>query len=88
MFIDLCFQNDTKGEIVEPRGNHGDKNGWDPCFKPDGIPITLGEMPEGERKRYCSRVGALMKASKLIQQILDRGFKEGGDGVTDATNMI
>jgi inosine/xanthosine triphosphate pyrophosphatase family protein len=58
-----------------PRGKNGDKNGWDPCFQPDGCTITLGEMNDKDRKKYCSRIGALYRASKVLRNIINQNLE-------------
>uniref|UniRef100_A0AC34F994 Ham1-like protein n=1 Tax=Panagrolaimus sp. ES5 TaxID=591445 RepID=A0AC34F994_9BILA len=78
--------NNLKGEIVEPRGENGDKNGWDPCFKPAETFLTLGEMDEKERRKYCSRVGALFQATKVLLNIFNQNMdasknEENGSGI-------
>uniref|UniRef100_A0AC35GDI6 Uncharacterized protein n=1 Tax=Panagrolaimus sp. PS1159 TaxID=55785 RepID=A0AC35GDI6_9BILA len=76
--------NNLSGKIVEPRGENGDKNGWDPCFQPAECELTLGEMNETDRRKHCSRVGALYQATKILKNIFNQNFeaaekKEGNE---------
>ncbi|CAD5226510.1 unnamed protein product [Bursaphelenchus xylophilus] len=63
----LLFEARVDGQIVSPRGNLGDRNGWDPCFEPNNQSMTYSEMDPEARKLHCARQMALRKALLHLQ---------------------
>jgi len=60
------FEGETKGQIVEPRGEGG--FGWDPIFLPDGYSKTFGEMSREEKNEISMRKIALTKLKEFIDK--------------------
>ena len=55
----ILFHGETKGTIVEPKGDEG--FGWDSCFLPEGKERTYAQLPFEEKNQISHRRKALNK---------------------------
>ncbi|SCV39181.1 probable inosine triphosphate pyrophosphatase [Fusarium fujikuroi] len=62
----VLFQGRIAGTIVPARGVM--RYGWQTCFQPDGMVLTLAEMPNEEKHGMSHLSKALQKFSKWMNQ--------------------
>ncbi|CCT72737.1 probable inosine triphosphate pyrophosphatase [Fusarium fujikuroi] len=62
----VLFQGRIDGTIVPARGVM--RYGWQTCFQPDGMVLTLAEMPNKEKHGMSHLSKALQKFSKWMNQ--------------------
>ncbi|KAG4273341.1 Ham1 family protein [Fusarium proliferatum] len=62
----VLFQGRIDGTIVSARGVM--RYGWQTCFQPEGMVLTLAEMPDEEKHRMSHLSKALQKFSKWVNQ--------------------
>ncbi|KLO79083.1 putative inosine triphosphate pyrophosphatase [Fusarium fujikuroi] len=62
----VLFQGRIDGTIVPARGVM--RYGWQTCFQPDGMVLTLAEMPNEEKHGMSHLSKALQKFSKWMNQ--------------------
>jgi inosine triphosphate pyrophosphatase len=72
----ILFQGRIDGTIVPARGIV--RYGWQTCFQPEEIDLTLAEMPD-EEKHKISHLGiALQKFTSWLKQ---KGHQDSGDNL-------